>query len=197
MIPAIILAAGMSSRMNRTKALLPVGSTGDTFLSRVVHTLYDGGVEEIIVVVGKDGERFRAAMPPAATAVRFVENPDPERGQLSSLVTGLNAADRPGVRAVLVTLVDMPLIAADVVRALLETYRRTEAMIVRPAKAGRHGHPVLFDRALFGELRRADPTEGAKAVLRARQNEIVNVEVDGEGSFTDIDTAEEYERLRF
>jgi CTP:molybdopterin cytidylyltransferase MocA len=54
---------------------------------------------------------------------------------------------------------------------------------------------VLFDRAVFGDLRRADPSQGAKAVLRARQADIVDVPVTDEGAFLDVDTPEVYERL--
>jgi CTP:molybdopterin cytidylyltransferase MocA len=54
---------------------------------------------------------------------------------------------------------------------------------------------VLFDRAVFGDLRRADPAVGAKAVLRARQAQILDVPVTDEGAFVDIDTPELYERF--
>jgi CTP:molybdopterin cytidylyltransferase MocA len=58
----------------------------------------------------------------------------------------------------------------------------------------RHGHPVIFDRAMFAALRAADPATGAKAVVRARQHEIVNVPVEDEGAFVDLDTPEDYRR---
>src|SRR3982751_5600916 len=83
MIPGIVLAAGKSSRMGRTKALLEIGT--DTFLTRVVRTLADAGVEEIVVVVGGDADAIRASAADRSLAVRFVDNPDFEQGQLSSL----------------------------------------------------------------------------------------------------------------
>jgi molybdenum cofactor cytidylyltransferase len=60
----------------------------------------------------------------------------------------------------------------------------------------RHGHPVIFDRAVFDELRAADPAAGAKEVVRARCGDIVNVPVEDEGAFVDLDTPEDYERVR-
>ena len=98
------------------------------------------------------------------------------------------------MRAALVTLIDVPLVNAATVRILLQEYRGGASLIVRPTRDGRHGHPVIFDRALFDELRKANPAEGAKEVVRAYSAELLNVEVDDEGAFTDIDTPEDYER---
>src|SRR6059058_237180 len=103
MIPGIVLAAGKSSRMGRTKALLTMGE-GETFLSRVVRALTDGGLQEIVVVVGADAAAIRAMVVNSSMPVRVVDNPDYEQGQLSSLLKGLDAIDRPAVTAALVTL---------------------------------------------------------------------------------------------
>ena len=199
MIPAIVLAAGASSRMGRPKALLPIGpagKAGETFLSRITHTLQEAGVEEIIIVLGNDAAAVRAAMSGPDRSVRLIENTHPDQGQLSSLLVGLRAADRPGVRAVLVTLVDVPLVSADTVRTVLSTYKEIKgALIVRPARKGQHGHPVIFDRVLFQELRQADPAIGARSVVHAHHADVVDVEVPDAGAFTDIDTPEAYARF--
>ena len=82
-------------------------------------------------------------------------------------------------------------------RTLLDTYKRTRAPIVRPSRPDEsaHGHPVIFDRILFDELRLASVTAGAKPILRSYESEIANVSVEDEGAFTDIDTPAEYERI--
>jgi molybdenum cofactor cytidylyltransferase len=193
MIPGIVLAAGKSSRMGRTKALLPLEG-GDTFLGRVVRTLRDGGVGEIVVVVGADGAAIRSAVEAVSMPVHIVDNPDYEQGQLSSLLKGLDSVDRPGVAGALVTLIDVPLVSPETVRTLLQKYASRSALIVRPASRGRHGHPVIFDGALFDELRRADPRQGAKQVVRAHSADLLDVELTDEGAFTDIDTPEDYAR---
>lgn len=197
MIPAILLAGGASSRMGRPKALLPIGPHGQPFLEHVARVLLEGGVEDVIAVLGAGADAVRGAIQPERLPIRFVDNPDYRMGQLSSLLAGLRVADRPGVRAVLVTLVDVPLIAPSTVRAVLSGYRGSggRATIVRPSRAGRHGHPVIFDRTLFDELRRASPAEGAKAVIRAHSAELLDVEVSDEGASIDIDTPEDYERF--
>jgi molybdenum cofactor cytidylyltransferase len=191
MVPALVLAAGTSSRMGRTKALLPAGE-GETFLTRIVDTFRDAGVEDVVVVVGHDSRSVVAACADRAPAVRFVVNTAYDRGQLSSVLAGLAVVDRPGVRACLLTPVDVPLVRAGTVRAVLARYRETGAAVVRPVSAGRHGHPVLLDRSLFVSLRAADPEVGARAVVRAHVSPEGDVEVDDDGAFIDIDTPAEF-----
>jgi molybdenum cofactor cytidylyltransferase len=194
MIPAIVLAGGKSSRMGRPKALLPIGSTGMTFFDRITRTLVEAGVEDIVVVVGADGDAIRRGVQPTE-GVRIVDNPDHERGQLTSLVAGLRAIDTASATAALVTLIDVPLVSAATVRTLIAVQCDRDAPVVRPVSNGRHGHPVIFGRALFDELQRADPSHGAKPVVRAHAEQMIEVAIDDEGAFTDIDTPEEYERL--
>ena len=97
MIPGIVLAAGDSSRMGRTKALLPIGPNGESFLQRIARVLREGGVEEVIVVLGRDADLVRAAIPLVRHEMRLIDNKNHEQGQLSSLLTGLRAADRPEI----------------------------------------------------------------------------------------------------
>lgn len=193
MIPALVLAAGRSSRMGRAKATLPLEGD-DTFLTRIVRTLLEAGVDDVVVVVGHEADTIVSDFSASGLPARFVLNQDYDRGQLSSLVAGLGVVDRPGVAGVLVTLVDVPLVSADTVRAVLDRYRRTHAPIVRPTSGSRHGHPLLIDRSLFDALRAADPEAGAKPIVRAHASAEGDVEVADEGAFLDIDTAEEYAR---
>lgn len=201
MISGVILAAGASSRMGQAKAALPVGTTGETVVARVVKTLIRGGVPRLVVVAGAHIDAVRAAMPASAEAtagrprVTIVEHPEWERGQLSSLLAGLDALDDPLLEAVLVTLVDVPLVAESTVAAVIGAWRRTRAPIVRPVTGDRHGHPVIFDRAIFHDLRSANPDVGAKAVFESYRDRVLNVEVNDPGAFEDIDTPEDYERV--
>src|SRR5256885_7624279 len=156
MIPALVLAAGRSSRMGRAKATLPLEG-GDSFLTRIVRTFLDAAVDDVVVVVGHEADAIVAAFASSGLPARFVVNRDYDRGQWSSLVAGLAVVDRPGVAAALVTLVDVPLVKTSTVRAVLDCYARTRVPVVRPTSGVRHGHPLLVDRSLFAELRTADP----------------------------------------
>ena len=123
-------------------------------------------------------------------------NSDSDRGgQLSSLDDGLREADRPGIRALIVVPVDAPLVTADTVATLIAAFSATGAPIVRARFQGRNGHPVVFSRAVFDELRAADPHLGAKAVLRAHASAIVNVDVADPAVIGDVDTPEDYRQL--
>ena len=195
MIPAIVLAAGKSSRMGRPKATLPLDGA-DTFLTRIVRTFTSAAVEDVIVVVGHEANAIVASFADVDLVARFVENRDYEQGQLSSLLAGLRVVDRPGVVAVLVTLVDVPLVSAATVRAVVDRYRETRAPIVRPVRGSEHGHPVLIDRSLFDALRKADPSAGAKSIIRANVSPAGDVEVSDAGAFADADTPEDYARLQ-
>jgi molybdenum cofactor cytidylyltransferase len=215
MVAGVILAAGRSSRMGRPKALLPCGRAGDTFVSALVRALVAGGVSDVFVVGRPDDRVLQAeldrvrnpeGLPPrsepdtdrstGAASIYYVENPGADDGgQLSSLLAGLRLADRPGVAGVLVAPVDVPFVTGATVARLLAAFASTTAPIVRPVYRGAHGHPVLFARPLFAELRQADPTLGARAVVRAHAAAITEVEVDDAGVAMDVDTPEDYERL--
>ena len=179
--------------MGRPKATLPLGEH-DTFLSRIVATFLDAGVDDVVVVVGHHAREIAESFSASGLRARFVVNPNYDRGQLSSIVAGLAVVDRPGVVAALVTLVDVPLVSADTVRAVIDCYRRTHAPVVRPTSGTRHGHPLLIDRSLFAELRTAEPEAGAKPVVRAHASASGDLPIADEGAFTDIDTEEEYRK---
>jgi CTP:molybdopterin cytidylyltransferase MocA len=180
--------------MGRPKAGLPLGAAPGTVLSRGVAALLNAGVPRVVVVAGAHPDAVREALDGTDARVSVVDNAAWAEGQLSSLICGLNAVDDGRLEAVLMTLVDVPLVAPATVRRLLATWSETRAPIVRPARGDTHGHPVLFDRQVFAELRAADPARGAKPVVHAHAHEVVNVAVDDEGAFLDIDTPADYAR---
>ena len=192
-IPAVVLAAGLSTRMGRSKPLLPLGD-GDTFVSRIVRSFLAAGVDDVVVVLGYDADAVASSLIESGVAARFVINDGFQSGQLSSVLRGLNAIDRPGVSAMLLTLVDVPLVSPATIRTVIERYRRTHAPIVRPVRGDEHGHPVLIDRSLFSLLRTADPSTGAKPIVRDHVSAAGDVVVDDDGAFFDIDTPDAYQR---
>jgi molybdenum cofactor cytidylyltransferase len=196
-LPGIILAAGDSTRMGSPKALLQAPD-GDSFVVRIIRTLHTAGVAELVVITGKDHDAIVDAITRSGlhASLRIERNPDPSRGQLSSLLVGMAAVVTPSTEGLLVTLVDVPMLKPSTVTDVIAVWRRTRAPIVRPAIGDRHGHPVIFDRAVLHELRRAPLNEGAKAVVRAHATEIVNVSVADEGCLMDIDTPSDYDAAR-
>jgi molybdenum cofactor cytidylyltransferase len=194
MVPAVILAAGYSSRMGRDKALLPLPG-GGCFVTRLVATFLAAGCDDVTVVAGATARQIAAAVADARLPVRVVVNPDPARGQLSSLHVALAALPMPPPLALLVAPVDLPLIAVETVRTIVEAWSRSRAPIVRPALGPRHGHPVLFDARVFPELRAAPLSAGARVVVRAHADAAQDVDVADPGAYDDIDTPEDYLRV--
>lgn len=194
MIPGLVLAAGRSSRMGRAKATLPVDAR-DTFVSRIVRTFLAAGIDDVVVVLGHDADAIAESLTNSLLPVRFALNREYDRGQLSSIRTGLAVIDRPGITGVLLTLVDVPLVSASTVRSILSRFHGTAAPVVRPVNAGRHGHPILIARSLFDLIRSTSDESGLKPIVRTHASPDGDVEVDDEGAFVDIDTTDEYRRL--
>jgi molybdenum cofactor cytidylyltransferase len=193
---AIVLAAGDSTRMGTTKALLPDAS-GRPFVARLVRTFRAAGIDEVVVVTGASHDAVVTALDDDDLRItpRVARNSDPSRGQLSSLWAGLDALQHLPLEAVLMTPVDVPTVKEQTVRAVIDAWRERHSPIARPVMGERHGHPVLFDRRVFAELRGAPLAEGAKAVVHGHEQQLLNVEVDDEGCLTDVDTPADYSAL--
>jgi molybdenum cofactor cytidylyltransferase len=193
-IRAVILAAGLSSRMGRSKALLDAGN-GETFLGRIVRALNAAGITDVSVVVGHDRDVMSEAIRRDRLPVGIVVNDRYMDGQQSSVLAALDAIDRPGVTAMMLTLVDVPLVSSATVRAVVDRYQETRAPIVRPVRGHDHGHPIVIDRSLFEALRHSDPATGIKPIVRAHVSPAGDVETSDEGAFVDVDTPERYAQL--
>ena len=182
--------------MGSPKALL-LTPEGRTFVRAIAETFAVADITDIVVVTGRDHDRIVDALTHARLPVppRIARNLDPSRGQLSSLLTGMDTVVGSDTEAVVVTLVDVPLLRPDTVRLVVSEWRRTRAPIVRPAIGDRHGHPVVFDQRVFTDLRLAPPDVGAKSVVRAHGDEVLNVPVTDEGCLVDVDTPGDYKTL--
>ena len=183
--------------MGRPKALLP-DPDGRPFVARLVRTFAAAGIADVVIVAARQRDAIAAALNADGFHVHpsIVTNPNPEQGQLSSLLTGLESlAARRDVQGVLVVPVDIPMVQASTVTHVVDAWKRIRAPIVRPVVGARHGHPVLFDRAIFDELRAAPLNEGARAVVHAHAREVVDVPVTDDGCLVDVDTPADYDRL--
>ena len=100
-----------------------------------MRTFLDAGVDDVIVVVGHDADAIAASFSQSGLPARFVVNREYDSGQLSSLLAGLNVVDRPGVAAVLITLVDVPLVSAATVRAVIDATAERARRLFGPLPA--------------------------------------------------------------
>ena len=191
MIVAIVLAAGESSRMGRPKALLPID--GETFIERIVGAFKESGLERILVVLGFHAEEMRRRI--ERLPVEILVNENYREGQLSSLKAAVRRAQEDqNCQAILVHLVDHPYLSPAVVRRMIDGYAASKSPLVVPKYQGKRGHPVLFDRSLFGELLAAPLDQGAKAVVNAHRGETLEIDTGEIGVTIDIDTPDDYRR---
>jgi molybdenum cofactor cytidylyltransferase len=186
-IAGIILSAGASRRMGTPKALLELN--GETFLDRLVRLL-SGVASPVIVILGKDAEQIRGGIRRGSEA-RFVANPDPERGMLSSLQCGLEAVP-PEAEAVIFTPVDHPNLESSTLEKLVNNL---EAPVIVPTYRGAHGHPVVIARPLVAELLALPATAQASDVIHRYRSQTVYVPVDDAAVTKDIDDRADYAEL--
>jgi CTP:molybdopterin cytidylyltransferase MocA len=188
-VDAVVLAAGRSSRMGRSKASLEIGKR--TFLEQAIHTLRDGGCRYVVAVLdGKDdwGERLADV---AGAAI--VLNEAPQSEQIDSLRLGIAALPEDS-DAVAVLPVDFPLVKAETVRKLIASFAEAPAPVLRPTFHFKPGHPTIFSRALYDELTTSHPKHGARDIVEQHEDERRDIPVDDEGITIDIDTPEDYAR---
>ncbi|MEZ5080328.1 MAG: nucleotidyltransferase family protein [Thermoleophilia bacterium] len=189
-VTGLVLAAGASSRLGRTKQLVEVG--GRSLVVHAVDALSDGGVEEIVVVVGAHAESVASALPDHPQ-VRAVTNPDHHTGLASSLRTGLDAVG-PDVDAVVVLVGDQPGISGDSVRAVVAAAAADPGFAAVAARYDdTRGHPVLLRREVLPRLIALTGDTGAREVLRTI--DVLEVPVEGPAP-PDIDTEDDLRNVR-
>ena len=189
-ITPIILAAGDSTRMGYPKALLPIGAF--TFLTRILETARRVGLAEPILILGKTAEIIRPGIRDWPAVVRI--NPDPDRGQLSSIQLGLSSV-RPSAQAGMIWPVDQPAVSEDLVRNLARLFIGSAPLIVFPKYGTRRGHPAIFHRNIFHEFMEASLEEGPKSIIWRHQKDSAELLTDEPAVVQDIDTPVEYEAL--
>jgi|SRR5579875_412260 molybdenum cofactor cytidylyltransferase len=182
-IEGILLAAGESRRMGYPKPLLQIDH--ESFISRSAHLMLKV-VPRLIIVLGAHAERIRAVIP-ADPRIVVVDNPRWQAGQLSSLKAGLGALS-PDADALMVHLADHPLVLQSTFERVIEQFAAGRASIVIARHAGKRGHPVIFSRALIGELRDAPEEQGARCVVNRDPSRVMYVDVDDPGVNLDLDT---------
>lgn len=177
MIAAIILAAGESRRMGQPKAL--VSYRGLPFIEHLLKATQHPRIGERRVVLGAHAEEIRAQLP--ANHFSVVVNQEWEKGPLSSIQAALKTLPPKGVDGVMICPVDHPLVSAMLIAALIHAFDSTGCGIALPVFNGRRGHPVLFRDTLSPELMAAPLDVGARAVVRAHRDQIVEVPTEEEG----------------
>lgn len=195
MISGIILAAGSSQRMGSPKALLKIGEK--TFLQHIVEALHSARIIDNVIVLGSGAEEIQKTL--SWFEGKVAVNNDWQKGQLTSIITGLNNLDMTKteteeIHGAIICPVDHPLLTQSLLVDLLQGYWLSKKRIIIPTHQGQRGHPVIFDRELFDEIRNAPLDIGARAVVRNHEDDVLEVNVDDEGVLINIDSPDDYKK---
>ncbi len=190
-IAPVILAAGEARRIGYPKALLPLA--GGNFLTAILDTLLPLGTRQPVIVLGREIPRTVATL--QGRPVLTLVNPEPGRGQLSSLQIALREVDVPSVVACLLWPVDHPRVSRALLEALVDLFRRSGALLAVPECGGKRGHPVVLHRDLFAELLALSVDQSAKVVVQRVRHRTVLLPTEEAGTIEDVDYPEDYARL--
>jgi molybdenum cofactor cytidylyltransferase len=196
MILGLLPAAGKSVRMGRPKLSLPLG--GSTVLEQVVAALRRGGVEHVLVVAAPHTAELAALAEAAGADCLLLQHETPDmRATVEHGLAWLEERFRPGPGdAWALVPADHPALDAAVVRGLLAAHAAACASLVVPTFQGRRGHPTLIGWEHVAGLRAHPPGEGVNAYLRLHRERTLELAVDSDAVLCDLDTPEDYERLR-
>lgn len=191
-ITIIVLAAGSSSRMGQPKQLIELN--GYSLLEHAVRIAKNSKADQVLVVVGSDGERNMEAI--NHLAVEVVMNHQWNEGMGSSLKTGLITCLEkfPQTRAILVLVCDQPHVTTGHLNSLMNTYAQTHSSIVASRYASTVGVPAVFDHTLFQALLNLPNNQGAKNIILNYQTNLVAIDLPG--GEIDLDTPDDLRRYR-
>lgn len=177
--------------MGRNKLTLPLD--GEPLLQRVLDALEDSKVSETVVVLGGGAEEVRGKVDLGGTKV--VVNRRSAEGMSTSIRAGLRRVDRSSAAAIIV-LGDQPFLSAALVDALIDGFIAEGAPVVVPVYHGKRGNPVLFARSMFPEMMRVRGDRGARSVVEAHGDGVLEVRVEDPGAVMDVDTPSDYEEAK-
>jgi len=173
--------------MGAFKPLLPFGES--TVIESCIINLRSAGIEEIIVVIGHRADDVRKQL--KEFDLGFAINPDPDSEMSASIALGVERVG-PQAEAILIALVDQPAVSGEVIRQLIDEWRRTRARLIQPEYNGHGGHPILIDLAYRNELLTLDNERGLRALFDAHRKEVRRVPVESPYVARDMDTWEDY-----
>lgn len=188
-IGAVVLAAGLSTRMGQSKMLLD-WSEDKTVIEHIIDQLTAARLEHITIVTGHKGKEIKALLKPQE--VNLVHNRSYKSGEmLSSLKVGLNALP-DHIMAALLVLGDQPQIKPKVFYQLLQAYAEGTAQIIVPSFNKYHGYPIIIGRRYWDEILNIPRGGSLQEFLARHTDQISYVNVDDDCILRDIDTPQEY-----
>jgi molybdenum cofactor cytidylyltransferase len=184
-LAAVILAGGESRRMGAPKALIRY--RGKTFVEHLLEVTRHERVGVSRIVVGAHANEIRERL--SSVGAEIVVNEDWEKGQLSSIQAAIRSLPSGGTDGLILCPVDHPIVSAALIARLIEVFDSSGKAIVLPTYRGRRGHPLILRASLYPELSAASAEIGARQVVWAHADDLVEVATDEEGVTLNINDA--------
>lgn len=192
MYSAIVLAAGLSTRMTENKLLKAFGDT--TIIEHVVSVLTHSNFDDIVLVVGRDKEKLFSCLKPYP--VTIVYNPAYAIGQSSSVKIGLSQL-KPSCKGVFFIMGDQPFVTAKDLNQMISCHKQALGKIIVPidCKTLKRGSPVLFDHAYIETLNHISGDKGGRGIIADNPHAVYEYRVTTPHFFLDVDTQEAYQKV--
>ena len=189
MITGIILASGFSRRMQTEKLLLDVDGT--PMVERVIQAASASQLNEVVLVyqhedIKRAGDKYHA---------KTVFNERADEGQSTSIKTGIKAASLE-TDGFMFLVGDQPFLNAETINTLIDAFNREHHSIIVPVYNGKRGNPVIFPATLKDDLLALTGDRGGRVLIETMAERVKLVTIEDERLGTDVDTEEDYERVR-
>ncbi len=192
-IGAVILGAGLSSRMGAPKLLLSWG--GSTVIGTIIRNIQLAGVQTIVLVTGASHAGLADEL--QNEAVSLVHNPDFTNGSMvTSLQVGLRQLKLLGMDSALLALGDQPQMQTEVTQKVLVAGREHPGKLILPSYQMKRGHPWMIPGSLWEKIHKLHPGQTMRDFVRSQEENIHYVLVETPSIFADLDTPEDYQRER-
>lgn len=202
-VTGIILAAGQSTRMGKTKQVLPY--KGRTILDQVINTALASDLDHVLLILGHEAAQIRAQIQ-HRDRLGIVINPEYDRGQNTSVQAGIRAMAKPSTDSrlsplpetgsppdgAMFILGDMPRVQVSTINTMIARFKEKVPGLLIPYYDQKRGNPVIIRKDLWPDLEHLPPDSGARAIFKRHEHQILRLDVPDPGILFDVDTPQNY-----
>ncbi len=198
MVSCVLLAAGLSSRMEgKNKLLMPL--EGKIILAHTLEALLASEADEVVVVLGYQFKEIQFFLDSNNYPVKTVHNKGFATGMTSSIKVGVEKVS-PEADGIMICLADMPFIKPNEYNQIIKGFNHAKQSnpdaIVIPCYQGKRGNPVIFSTTYKPEILSHEKMEGCKGLIKGHPQNVTEINLDSNFITMDIDTKEEFESAK-
>lgn len=188
-VSVIIMAAGLSKRMNQEKLKMKINNKFIfEYILDTIKNCYDC-FNEVIVVAKDDTILIRAE----EFGFKTVKNDISYLGQSTSIILGIQNSN--ATQGYMFFVADQPFIKEETIRELIRTFEKNPSNIIIASYNGINGNPAIFPEIFGEQLLNLEGDTGGKLIIKNNEDKVIKVHIQSDNEFIDIDTFEDYERI--